>query len=248
MKKLLCLCFAFSLIQAQAQEIPKKILFVGNSYTYFWNLPQTVDLMMESDSVTVIDTDHSTAGGANWAQHWRGEKGLQTQERIRKGDYDAVILQNHSMSTIQRADSFQIFGEKLYDLAESTGAEVYLYMTWARAWNPYMQEQITAGYKKFAESTGAHIVPVGPAWQRSSELRPDLALHDPDGSHPNSMGTYLTACVFYTVLTGKSPVGLSHRLIMKDEEGETLYLTIQSPNDALFCQKVAEEVVREMSK
>ena len=152
------------------------------------------------------------------------------------------------MSTIQRADSFQLFGEKLYDLAESTGADVYLYMTWARAWNPYMQENITAGYKEFAEKTGAHIVPVGPAWQRSRELRPDLTLHDPDGSHPNSMGTYLTACVFYAVLTGKSPVGLPHRLITKDKDGETLYLTIQNPNDALFCQKVAEEIVQQWQK
>lgn len=248
MKKLLCLCFSLLLIQAQAQELPEKILFVGNSYTYFWNLPQTVDLMIESDNVTEVDTDHSTAGGANWAQHWRGEKGLKTQERIRKGDYDAVILQNHSMSTIQRADSFQIFGEKLYDLAESTGADVYLYMTWARAWNPYMQEKITAGYKQIAEKTGAHIVPVGPAWQRSHELRPDLALHDPDGSHPNTTGTYLTACVFYNILTQKSPVGLPHRLITEDKDGETLYLTIQNANDALFCQKVAEEVVEKMSK
>ena len=248
MKYLICLCFSFVLIQVQAQEVPEKILFVGNSYTYFWNLPQTVDLMMESDGVTIVDTDHSTAGGANWGQHWRGEKGLQTQERIRKGGYDAVILQNHSMSTIQRADSFQVFGEKLYELAKSTGADVYLYMTWARAWNPYMQETITAGYKNFAEKMGAHIVPVGEAWQRSRELRPDLTLHDPDGTHPNPTGTYLTACVFYHVLTGKSPVGLPHRLIMEDKDGETLYLTIQSANDALFCQKVAEEVVLEWSK
>lgn len=245
MKQLLYLCFSLMLVRVSAQEMPKKILFVGNSYTYFWNLPQTVDLMIESDGVTVVDVDHSTAGGANWGQHWRGEKGLQTQEHIRKGDYDAVILQNHSMSTIQRADSFQIYGENLYKLAQSTGADVYLYMTWARAWDPYMQQKITAGYKQFAENTGAHIVPVGIAWQRARELRPDLALHDPDGSHPNPTGTYLTACVFYTVLTGKSPVNLSPRLVTKDKDGETLYLTIQNPNDALFCQKVAEEVVRE---
>jgi len=213
MKYITCFCFIFTLIQAQAQEVPEKILFVGNSYIYFWNLPQTVDLMIESDSMTVVDTDHSTAGGATWAQHWRGEKGLKTQERIGKGDY------------------------------QSTGADVYLYMTWARAWNPYMQEAITAGYKKLAESTGAHIVPVGPTWQRSRELRPDLTLHDPDGSHPNATGTYLTACVFYAVLTGKSPVGLPQRLIMEDKDGETLYLNIQNKNDALFCQKVAEEIV-----
>jgi len=248
MRRLLCICFALSIIQAKAQEVPEKILFVGNSYTYFWNLPQTVDLMIESDSVAIVDTDHSTAGGANWAQHWRGEKGLNTQERIRNGDYDAVILQNHSMSTIERVDSFQVFGKKLYDLAQSTGATIYLYETWARAWNPYMQETITKGYKKLAEKTGAQIVPVGTGWQRSRELRPELALYDSDGSHPNPIGTYLTACVFYAFLTGKSPIGLPPRLVTTDRDNETLYLTIQNPNDALFCQKVAEEVMQEWMK
>ncbi len=245
MKKLLYICLVFSMIQARGQqEVPQKMLFVGNSYTYFWNLPQTVDLMIESDSITVVDIDHSTAGGVNWAQHWRSEKGLQTLEQIKEGDYDAVILQNHSRSSIERADSFQIFGEQLYNLAQSTGAKVYLYETWARAWNPYMQKTITAAYKQLAEKTGAYIVPVGLAWQRSRELRSDLVLYELDASHPNSTGTYLAACVFYAVLTGKSPVGLPPRLITKDKDGETLYLSIQNPNDALFCQKVAEEVVR----
>ena len=32
---------------------------------------------------------------------------------------------------------------------------------------------------------------------------------------------------------------------MKDQNGEKLYINIQSEEDALFCQKVAESVVNE---
>ena len=60
---------------------PKKVLFVGNSYTYFWNLPQNVSLMATDQGIN-IETAQSTVGGTTWAQHWRGEKGLETRSRI----------------------------------------------------------------------------------------------------------------------------------------------------------------------
>ena len=102
-------------------------------------------------------------------------------------------------------------------------------------------------YTKLAKTINARIVPVGLAWQRSRELRPDLDLFDPDGSHPSTVGTYLTACVFFGVLTGQSPVGLPHRIISNDKDGEKLYLNIQSKETALFCQKVAEEIISKMA-
>jgi len=240
----LVLAFLMSFNLLAQKEIPERILFVGNSYTYFWNLPQTVELMIEEDNVDV-DIDHSTAGGSNWAQHWRGEKDLKTKSRIKNGDYDIVILQNHSMSTINRVDSLMLFGNKLDNLIENSGAETYLYMTWARDYNPYMQDIINKGYAELAEDIDAVLVPVGPAFKRAQKLRPEIALYHFDGSHQSTLGTYLAACVFYGKLTGQSPVGLPHRLITKDQNGELLYLTIQAPNDALFCQKVAEDVLDE---
>ena len=35
-------------------ESPQKVLFVGNSYTYFWNLPQNVALMAESQKINLL--------------------------------------------------------------------------------------------------------------------------------------------------------------------------------------------------
>ena len=152
------------------------------------------------------------------------------------------------MRAIVAVDSLIYFGTKMVELAQSSGAEVYLYMTWSRRWDPYMQNEIRDGYVKLYKETKATIVPVGLAWERANSLRDDIMLYDQDGSHPSPLGTYLSACVFYKVLTGKSPVGLPNRLTSLDQEGEKLYLTIQSPGDAKFCQKVAEEVVEEFKK
>ena len=75
-----------------------------------------------------------------------------------------------------------------------------------------------------------------------------MQLFDPDGSHPSPLGTYLNACVFFNILTGESPVGLPNRLITTDKDGEKLYLTIQSKEEAAICQKVAEQVVKAYAK
>ncbi len=220
----------------------QRILFVGNSYTYFWNLPQHVSSMAESQGMALVTTQ-STAGGSHWGHHWRGERELETIRVLREGDYDAVVLQNHSMSTINRADSMMIFGKKLAEIIDSVGAKIFIYETWAREWDPYMLNSITVKYEELANEINAEVIPVGRTWKRALELRPGLPLYDDDGSHPSPLGTYLTACVFYTFLTSEDPVGLPNRLITKDGNGEKTYINIQSQQNAIFCQKVAREVV-----
>lgn len=238
---ILVFIFAF-VLSFYAQNEGKTILFVGNSYTYFWNLPQTVETMSLNSS-QFLDTRQSTNGGVNLAQHWNSDKNLKTRAIIEENDFDIVVLQDHSMATINALDSLMKYGGKFFDLLNAKGSEVYLYMTWAREWDPFMQNEISEGYRKLAQKTGAKIVPVGLAWEESKRLRPDLLLYDADGSHPNPSGTYLTACVFYYVLTGESPIGLPKRIISEDKKGDKLYLNIQSENDALFLQKVAKRIV-----
>jgi len=221
-----------------------RVLFVGNSYTYFWNLPQQVATLAAFEKIH-IHTQQSTSGGVNLGQHWRGDKALQTRRILREGSFDIVILQDHSRRAIEAPDSLLLFGEQWAAQIRGAGARPYLYLTWAREWNPYMQQPITQTYRELARRTDAVVVPVGPAWMRALELRPDLPLYDPDGSHPSPTGSYLTACVMYAVLTGQSPLGLPERIRTTDADGEVLYLNIQSPENARFCQEVAREIVQD---
>lgn len=218
------------------------VLFVGNSYTYFWNLPQTVEAMGEAMEVPLV-ARQSTSGGVNLGQHWRGEKELESQALIQTGQFDMVILQDHSMRAIEAPDSLLHYGQLFGQLAREHDTSPYVYMTWARQWDPYMQAPIAEKYTELAKELEAELIPVGKAWERARTLRPDLPLFDPDGSHPSPTGTYLTACVIFGKLTGVSPVGIPHRITTTDRNGEKLYLNIQSKTDALFCQKVAAEVL-----
>lgn len=223
-------------------QTPEKVLFVGNSYTYFWNLPQHVTALA-ANRKTTITSRQSTSGGTDLGQHWRGDKKLRSLPMIREGEYDAVVLQDFSLQALDAPDSLLIYGQRFDEVIKAAGARTYLYVTWARSWDPYMQAVITEKYAQLAETIGATLVPVGPAWERARELRPDFPLYDSDQSHPSPLGTYLSACVFYGVFTGQSPVGLPKRLTSTDHTGENIYLNIQSAEDVLFCQKVAADIL-----
>ena len=224
---------------AQNKEV-KKILFIGNSYTYFWNLPQTVNIMSLNDSV-LLDTKQSTLGGSSLRQHWNQESNLKTLDLIRENDFDAIVLQDHSLQAINKPDSLLYYGRLFGDLINKKGSKIYLYLTWARENDPSKQKRINEEYYKLAKEINATVVPVGPLWQKVLTERPDIKLFDDDGSHPSFKGTYLTACIFYKYFARKSPEGLSPRIISKDQHGEKLYLNIISEENAAYFQKTANE-------
>lgn len=218
---------------------PIKVLFVGNSYTYFWNLPQQVSAMAASQGIPMI-TRQSTVGGSNLEEHWNRKRETNSRDLIENGDWDFVVMNNHSMSTIDTPEDFDKYGKLFVDLIKSKGAEPVFYMTWARKWNPLMQETITDGYGKLAKATGSHVVPVGPIWMESISLQPDVNLYFEDGSHPSPEGTYLAALAFFRFFTGESTADISDRLQTIDKDGEKLYLNIIDPNAANFFQQLVD--------
>ncbi len=245
---ILVICMLSFVFSAQAQSKDTlRVLFVGNSYTYFWNLPQTVQTMASADKAVVLIARQSTAGGTTWKQHWEGDKGLESRKHITEGTWDFVVLQNHSLSTLDNLDQFMEYGGKFINLVKAQGATPILYMTWARAHNPLMQSKISEGYRALGEKHGVEVVPIGEIWEKSRQLRPNLTLYDPDGSHPSTIGTYLTACAFYSFFMEKPATGLPKRIITTDADGEVLYLSIMSEENAEFLQNVVDSVLSEMN-
>ncbi|RKQ42435.1 hypothetical protein BXY85_3045 [Roseivirga pacifica] len=235
---MLAVLFLPASLYAQTQDT-LRVLFVGNSYTYFYNLPQMVATMAESQGKAIV-TRQSTVGGSHLGEHWNRERETRSRDLIEQGGWDYVVMNNHSMSTINTPEDFDKYGEQFVALIKQHGAQPVFYMTWARKWNPLMQETITKGYEKLVKATGADVVPIGPLWMKSIALRPDIDLYFEDGSHPSPEGTYLTALAYYRFFTGKSTSEIPDRLQTVDKDGEKLYLAIIDPNTATFFQQLVD--------
>tara|TARA_A100000171_G_scaffold18150_2_gene16700 strand:- start:3459 stop:4235 length:777 start_codon:yes stop_codon:yes gene_type:complete len=221
------------------QQDTLRVLFVGNSYTYFWNLPQLVTAMAESQGIPII-TRQSTVGGSTLEEHWNEEKETKTRALLESGDWDYVVMNNHSMSTINTPADFDKYGKLFAELIKSKGAKPVFYMTWARKADPSMQPTITKGYNELGKSTQSNVVPVGEIWKKSIGLKPEIDLYFPDGSHPSPEGTYLNALAFYKFLTGKATADIPHRLTRIDKDGETMYLAILMEDVADYFQDLVD--------
>ena len=226
---------------AQASLDTLRVLFAGNSYTHFSNMPHIVSLISDSTHTKLITTK-SVAGGVRLSEHWRGEKGLNTMDLIRTGRFDVVVVQEQSMGTIEHADSFAIYAQKLSSVIEENGARPCFYQTWAREKVPQYQDIITAAYTKAANDNDAILAKVGEAWELALKLRPGIELYATDGSHPSDLGAFLTACVFVATLTGEVPHNLPNRFSIKDCQGEQVWLMSIHPLDVTFCLKIVEEL------
>jgi hypothetical protein len=199
-----------------------RILFVGNSYTFVNDLPgQLKALAASADSPVTVETESVTVGSATMVDHTLKTGALQ---KITSGGWTYVILQGQSVEPASSPDAFERGASELARRATSVGAIPVFYETWARAagnavygerWSggspAALQKKLHIEYEKVAHDANARLVPAGEAWARALEADPRAPLFAPDGSHPAPAGTYLTACVFYAVLTGRSPVGLGAR-------------------------------------
>lgn len=229
-----------------AQQKELNVLFVGNSYTYGYNLAHIVSIMSEETSTRLV-TRKSVIGGARLSEHWLGKRELETKKIIAEGEFDVVVLQDFSMSGINSPDSTLKYIKLFADYNKLHGAETCLFNTWAREKVPQFQDEIDIMYMKAAEENGASRVPVGTAWELAMDLRPTVDLFTSDGSHPNELGCLLTASMFVRFLTGELPEKLPTLYRIEDASGETVRLMNHNPEDAEFCRRIALEVASDQS-
>lgn len=238
------LLFLPALLHAQQKEL--KVLFVGNSYTYGYNLAHIASIISQETS-TMLITRKSVIGGATLKEHWLGQRELQTKRMIAEGNFDVVVLQDFSMSAINEPDTSLKYLGLFCEYIQSFGATPYLFNTWAREKVPQFQAEIDEMYMRAAKDNGATRVPVGPAWELAMDLRPSVDLFTSDGSHPNELGTMLTASVFVRTICGELPGIVPSFYRIEDSRGETVRLMNHNPEEAEFCRRIANQVVEKLN-
>jgi len=182
-----------------------KILFVGNSHTYMNGLPFLVRETINAGGGNALCEAHMvTTGGRSLGWH-AAETG--TRMSIMCQPWDVIVLQDQTHPFLGYAALREAYQKLAAPLAHA-GAEVLLYVTWSRKGAPGDQAALDEAFETLSRETGARLVPVSRAWHRILREAPEIELYAPDGGHAAPAGSYLAACVFYAVLTGKSPVGL----------------------------------------
>jgi len=187
---------------------PQRILFIGNSLTYYQDGIYT-HLQKMGDAATPprrIQADKSVFGGQYLKTLW--EKYPEPRQAIAKG-YDAVVLQEDLPETT--VADFRDYARRFVGDIRKSGARPVLLMAWAYQRLGWISmAQIADAHRAAAEELGMDVAPVGLAWERVARERPDLDLLIQDREHPSLYGTYLATAVVYATLFNVSPVESSY--------------------------------------
>jgi autotransporter-associated beta strand protein len=234
-----------------APPAPMRVLFIGNSLTYTYDIPGTIQHLANSagDWLTYAS---DLPGGTDLAYHLTDNVAMPL---VDSGNFDIVMLQEYSSSpsvpSVRNGSMFpaaRTFNTHII----GHGARTMFYETWGYPngdpGNCYFYDTppqyrgcdstsmliaVRLGYARIANELGAAISPVGLAWLAVRSQRPDINLYSNSMGdyHPGPTGAYLAACVHYASILGRSPVGNSYTGLLTDK------------NIAAYLQTVAEQTV-----
>lgn len=243
MKIKLLLLYSFISLTAISQNNQKNILFIGNSITYFNDMP-IIFRDMANNKGKNVSTDMYAPGGTGFVNHVDDNA---VYDKFRSKIWDAVVLQPGSSesagaswpinTTIQR-------GQKLVDSIKkySPCAKIFLYQIpygvkstdgLAGDYDNYqtVQTKIKDSITKLTDGLRLQMVPAGECARMHYTAQQNLLLHSTfNDIHPNLNGSYLVAAAMFTTIF-QEPIS-----------GCTSYSGVTQAN-AEYFQGIADQVV-----
>jgi hypothetical protein len=205
----------------RGQQDTARVLFLGNSYTAYNNLPNLFAQFSAAGGHN-SEVESNTPGGYRLQGHSTNTQSLQL---INEGNWDYVVLQEQSQIPslqIGQVNSLCFpYAEDLNEaiLAANPCTETVFYMTWGRKngdagncsnWPPVctyqgMDSLLSLRYMQMTNDNDAIVSPVGAVWRFLRENFSSIELYANDESHPSAAGSYAAACAFYSVIHRADP-------------------------------------------
>lgn len=211
---------------------PLRVLWLGNSHTFLWDVPGLVAQMYRSQAERGLEIHAVTKGGASLPAILAVPEAVQA---IEDGDWSVLILQEGSYVANLRHDLQAEYLQTVLRRIDEPSARVILYQNWAyagrlvpdrlrsyadatddpegfmRLYEGYYadppltrQAALDARFTDLARQIGAEVAFAGQAiWAGQSA---ELALISHDGNHLEPDGAIVAAATIYRTLFGVPPL------------------------------------------
>ena len=191
----------------------KKILFVGNSYTYYNDMPQQIFAKKAASAGLELEVTAVTRGGWTLEKFAdpENEEGQRLRSVIAGQHYDYVILQEQSCRPVTDPEKFYAAVRDLQTLLAAQAERFFLYATWGRKpgneklaelglTNEEMTERLAESYDEAGRRSGMPVAHAGHAFAAYRAAHPEEELYNPDGSHPSLLGSEIAAETILTAI------------------------------------------------
>jgi len=219
----------------------RPILFVGNSLTYFNDLPLIVESLADSVPGLTPSQRLSPAMAAfpDFAleDHWAEGTAVSA---IDGGTWSVVVLQQGSSALEESRVNLREWTKRFDPKIRASGARTAMYAVWPLATRQFDFDRVNESYTLAAADVDGMLFPVGEAWRAAWRRDPNLQLYASDGLHPSVRGSYVAGLVIASMILDRSPVGLPARFTLRT--GVTI--TIPAAEAALYQEAAAEAIAK----
>lgn len=224
----------FTVVMSYGQ-VRKSVYFLGNSYTYYNDLPRLVQQTAQSVG-DILEYESTTGGGLSLQDHLYNPA---VTAKINSKAWDYVILQDQSQRPALDDNYTFPPAAVLNDRIKNSSpcAKTLFYMTWGYKTGDAnncnrglthmctyegMDDKIYDSYMRLATVNRAHVSPVGRVWRKIREQYPTYELYDEDKSHPSPLGSMVAAYTFYTIIYKKDPTLLTFNGSLTPEQAQNI--------------------------
>jgi len=172
-----------------------KILFIGNSHTYYHDLPAWVSLMAKEEG---YECDVTMLAHGGWYLHQHVEE-PDVRFNIKFGHYDYVVLQEHS-HPFDDVPGYIEAATTLVSWIREAGSTPVIYGTWAMKAEEEVQATMNHVNRKLAEDLDALYAPVGESWWPYKASWPDIEMYDEDGAHASERGIEFASKIIWRTI------------------------------------------------
>jgi hypothetical protein len=187
----------------------RRVLFIGNSLTYWNDLPLIVQSLADSAEAPSLAVMMVAFPDFNLDDH-RAQGSAESA--IALGGWEVVVLQQGPSSLPENRAQLRASVGALNERIRAVSATPALYSVWPQNSRRADFDAAIESYELAARDVDGLLFPVAAAWLAAWRRDSTLSLYSADGLHPSVAGSYLAALVMYGVLYGRSPVGLPARV------------------------------------
>lgn len=210
---------AWPVVIAHASEPAKRVLFIGNSYTYYNDLPAVFAQVAGATLGTAVHADMLARGGASLAE----QLAYGALPRILdETDFDTLVLQEVAglltcpPRLLDACAAAKVAHGELAELARKRGMRGVMLGTFRQ--RRAGAEELSRQEQRLAQRCGLLRVDMSDSDQLLA-AEPGLQWLDADGAHPGPDWTLLAALRLCSALYGKLPQAAPMRLDYRDYRG-----------------------------
>ena len=171
-----------------ARKKSLSVLFIGNSHTYYNDMPQFLKMMAEEDG---YDCNVTMLAHPGWFLEQHAAES-EVRFNILYGKYDYVVLQEHA-HPFGPEEKYHAAAAALNDMIRHAGSIPVIYECWAPKVEPELQAHMNEVHKQVAAEIGALLAPVGENWWTYMKSWPELVMYAADGEHASPAGSEFAA-------------------------------------------------------